>query len=136
MLLGLHQPGRAFTYTLIILGSGFIWGGIAVNVPIIREAQNLPYIAHNWAIALPIFVLWIVLSYVLAKDYLYRVNGGATEGLRLGAMFAISAILYDLIVIAWIIGVGWMHFEQLILWVTYGLLLFIPWFVGRSMVKY
>jgi hypothetical protein len=134
-MFGLQSPGRALAYTLALLVAGFVWGAIGANVPAIRGARPLPYVAHNWAIALPIFVTWVVLSYAFARKYLRLAGGGAAEGLRLGALFAISAVLYDLIVIAWIIGVGWQHFEQLLLWVTYGLLMLIPWQVGRGMAE-
>lgn len=132
MRFGLQSPGRALAYTFVILAAGFVWGAIAANVPVIRSARPLPYVAHNWAVALPIFATWVMLSHVLARDYLRRTGGGTAEGLRLGILFAISAILNDLIVIAWIIGVGWKHFEQPLLWVTYGLLMVIPWQAGRT----
>lgn len=132
MFLGFISPGRAVAYTLILLAVGFVWGAVAANVKTLRDARSIPYLAHNWAVALPVFTLWVVLSYVLARSYLEFTGGGAAEGLRLGILFAVAAILFDAIVIAGIVGQGWRHFAQPILWLCYALLVLIPWLVGRS----
>lgn len=133
MFFGFISPGRAVVYTLILLASGFVWGAVAANVKLLREARGIPYLAYNWAVALPVFTLWVGLSYVLARSYLAFTGGGAAEGLRLGILFAVAAFLFDVIVVAGIVGQGWRHFAQPILWLSYALLVLIPWLVGRSL---
>ena len=54
------------------------------------------------------------------------------DGLFLGLVFAASAFLVDLIVVAGIVGEGRRHFRQPVLWVAYALLLVIPWLVGHA----
>lgn len=132
MFLGFARPGRAIAYTLILLASGFVWGAVAANVKTLREARGIPYLACNWAVALPVFTLWVGLSYVLSRSYLAITGGGAAEGLRLGTLFAVAAFLFDAVVVAGIVGQGLRHFAQPILWLSYALLVFIPWLVGRS----
>ena len=132
MLFGLSSPGRAITYTLLFLAVGFVWGAVAANVKVLRNARSIPYLAHNWAVAFPVFSLWIVLSYVLSRHYLELTGGGAREGLPLGILFAVAAFLFDAIIVAGILHQGRRHFAQPILWIAYALLVLIPWLVGGS----
>lgn len=132
MGMGLSHPGRAIGYALIMLGVGFIWGAIAANVPALRNARGIPHLANNGAVALPVFVAWVGLSYFLAQRYLEFSGGGPAEGLRLGVVFAAAGLLFDAIVIAGIIGKGLAHFKQPILWIAYALVLVIPWLVARD----
>lgn len=133
MLFGLTHPGKAIGYTSIFLAAGFVWGALAANVPALRNARGIPLLARNWALALPVFVLWVGLSYFLARRYLELSGGGAGEGFRLGILFATAALLFDVVVVAWLVGQGRRHFAQPLLWITYLLLLLIPWFIGTSM---
>jgi hypothetical protein len=130
---GLSNPRRAIAYALLLLGAGFVWAALAANVPLLRNARSIPLLARNWAIALPVFLLWTVSSYVLARRYLTLSGGGGAEGLRLGLVFAAAAFLFDAVVVAGFVGQGWRHFEQPILWIAYGLLAGIPFLVGRAM---
>lgn len=131
MNLGLQSPGRALLYALVMLGVGFVWGAVAANVAALRSARPIPHFAHNWAVALPILVIWTVLAGVLARRYLAIVGGGAAEGLRLGIVFAVAAFVFDLVVVAGIVGEGRRHFAQPVLWLAYALLVAIPWLAGR-----
>jgi len=133
MLFGLAHPGRAIGYTSIFLAAGFVWGALAANVPALRDARGIPHLARNRAVALPVFALWVGLSCVLARRYLELSGRGAGEGLRLGILFGVAAFLFDVVVVAWLVGQGRRHFAQPLLWITYALLLLIPWLVGRSM---
>jgi hypothetical protein len=128
------HPGGAVAYALMMLGAGFIWGAVAANVPAFRDARGIPFLANNWAIAVPVFMLWVSLSYIFARRYLQTWGGGPAEGLRLGAMFALAGLLFDAVVVAGIIGQGVKHFKQPILWIAYALVLLIPWFVARGRV--
>ena len=127
----LRSPVRAVGYAFAILTVGFIWGGLSANVAALRTAPGVPHFAHNGAVALPILVAWSTLAYVLARRYFVHTGAAGAEGLRLGAVFAASAFVFDLVVIAGIVGEGWRHFEQPVLWLAYALLVTIPWLVGR-----
>jgi len=42
------------------------------------------------------------------------------------------AFVFDLVIVAGIVGEGWRHFAQAVLWLAYVLLATIPWFVGHT----
>jgi hypothetical protein len=128
----LRSPARALGYALVLLTVGFVWGAVSANVAVLRTAPPIPHFAHNGAVALPILLAWSTLAYVLARRYFTHTDAAATEGLRLGALFAAAALAFDLVVVAGIVGEGWRHFEQPVLWLAYVLLVAIPWLVGRE----
>ena len=128
----LTDPGRAFGYALALLGVSFVWGAFSANVPTLRSSRPIPHFAHNWAVAVPILFVWILLAYVLARRYFMLTGAREEDGLFLGLVFAASAFLFDLIVVAGIVGEGCRHFRQPVLWVAYALLLVIPWLVGHA----
>lgn len=81
---------------------------------------------------MPILIAWTALAYVLARHYLSVTAGGAAEGLRLGIVFAAAAFLFDLVVVAGIVGEGRRHFAQPILWLGYAFLISVPWVAGYA----
>ena len=127
----LRSPARAAGHALVLLAVGLVWGAVSANVAALRSAPPIPHFAHNAAVALPILVAWSALAYVLARRYFARSGAAASEGLRLGVVFAGAALAFDLVVVAGIVGEGWRHFEQPVLWLAYALLVTIPWLVGR-----
>jgi hypothetical protein len=130
--IGLRSPGRAVSYALVLLSVGFVWGALAANVAALRSARPIPRFARNRAVALPILAAWTLLAYVLANRYLTMAGGGAAEGLRLGMVFAVAAVAFDLVVVAGIVGEGRRHFTQPVLWLAYALLVAVPWVVGLT----
>jgi hypothetical protein len=128
----LRSPALAVRYTLVFLAVGFVWGAVSANVAALRMAPPIPHFAHNRAVALPILVAWSALALLLARRYFKLTGAAATDGLRLGAVFAVAALLFDLVVVAGIVGEGWRHFGQPVLWLAYALLVLIPWLVGRA----
>jgi hypothetical protein len=128
----LRSPARAVRYALVLLAVGFVWGAVSANVAALRTAPPVPYFARNAAVALPILLVWSALAYLLARRYFRLTGAAATEGVRLGAVFAAATLLFDLVVVAGIVGEGWQHFRQPVLWLAYVLLVAIPWLVGRA----
>jgi len=126
------HPGRAIGYAAIMLAAGFVWGAIAANVPSLRNVRGIHFFANNWAIAVPVFALWVGTSFILSRRYLQLCGGGPAEGLRLGAMFALAGLLFDAVFVAGLIGQGLGHFKQPILWITYAVLAVIPWLLARA----
>ena len=133
MDVGLRSPGRALGYALILLSVSFAWGAISANVAVLRLARPIPHFARNRAVAIPILLAWIALAYVLSRRYLALTGGGGAEGVWLGLVFAGAAFLFDLVVVAGMVGEGRRHFEQPVLWLGYALLVVLPWLVGRAM---
>ena len=132
MQIWLRSPGRALKYALVLISVGFVWGALSANIGAFRSARPIPYFAHNWAVALPILVAWSLLAYVLTRRYLVLTGAAAHEGLRVGLVFAGAAFVFDLVVVAGIVGEGWRHFRQPVLGLGYALLVGIPWLVGRT----
>ena len=132
MDIGLRNPGRAISYALALPSVGFVWGALSANVASLRSARPIPRFARNRAVALPILVAWALLAYLLAKRYLTMTGGGAAEGLRLGVVFFMVALVFDLLVVAGIVGEGRRHFTQPVLWLAYALLVVVPWAVGGA----
>lgn len=132
MDIGLRSPGRALGYALILLSVSLAWGAVSANVAGLRRARPIPHFARNRAVAVPILMAWTALAYVLARRYIALSGGGGTEGLSLGLVFAGAAFLFDLVVVAGIVGEGRRHFEQPVLWIAYALLVVVPWLVGRT----
>ena len=132
MDVGLRSPGRALGYALILLIVSFAWGALSANVSALRLARPIPHFARNRAVAVPILLAWVALAYVLSRHYLALTGGGGMEGTCLGLVFAGAAFLFDLVVVAGIVGEGRRHFEQPVLWVGYALLVIVPWLVGRA----
>ena len=128
----LRSPKRAAGYAFVLLAVGFVWGAISANVAALRTVPPIPHFAHNGAVAVPILVAWSLLAYVLARRYFALTGAAPSEGLRLGAVFVAAAFAFDLVIVAGIVGEGWRHFRQPVLWLAYVLLLVIPWFVGRT----
>ena len=132
MDISLRSPGRALGYALILLGVSFAWGAVSANVSALRLARPIPHFARNRAVAVPILITWVVLAFALARRYLTLTGGSGAEGIGLGIVFAGAALVFDLVVVAGIVGEGRRHFEQPVLWVGYALLVAVPWLVGRA----
>ena len=126
------HPGRALGYAALMVAAGFVWGAVAANVPSLRNARGIPFLANNWAIAVPVFLLWVGTCFILSLRYLTSFGGGPAEGLRLGAVFALAGLLFDAVFVAGIIGQGLRHFKQPVLWIAYAFLLLMPWLIARA----
>lgn len=127
------SPFRALAYTACLLGPGVAWGAVAANVATLREARGIPYFAANWAVAIPVFTLWLVLTCILSRRYVRATGAGVAEGLRLGFLFAGAAFIFDAVVVAGVVGQGVKHFKQPILWLAYTLMVLIPWLEARDL---
>jgi hypothetical protein len=128
----LHNVGSALLYTFALLFVAFVWAGFVANVPRLRDVNGIPGVVHNPVVALPILAAWTAMAYVLARRYLSGASDPAVEGLTLGLVFLAGAALFDIVVVAGIVGEGVRHFGQLVLWIGYAVLVLVPWLVGRS----
>lgn len=132
MRMTLHDPVRAIGYALLLLVVAFIWAAFVAATPRLRAVRGLPFVVHNPVVALPILVAWAALAFVCARHYLAASPAPASEGLTLGIVFLGAAVLFDVVIVAGIVGQGLRHFAQLVLWIGYATLLFVPWWIGRT----
>jgi hypothetical protein len=103
--------------------------------PALKNVAPIPYISRNPAISFPILLMWLVVTYLLAKNYLAAVTSPAAEGLKLGLVFCEVNFLLDLIVLVFLLKTGVGYFASATVWLAYSMLLLIPWLTGRSLQK-
>lgn len=124
------RPGKAIWYAVLLWLIGFIWGSIVFMTPSLRKIQAIPYVSTNPAISFPILVIWLLVAYLLAKSYLQRVGSTPLEWLRLGFLFAGLNLLLDLLILVFLLKVGFRYFLSLTVWLGYFILLWVPWMTG------
>ena len=101
--------------------------------PPLRSFRPIPYISSNPAISFPILIVWLPLSYLLARSYLKTSTDPDTEGMRLGVTFAFINFIFDLLLLVLLLRAGFAYFISLTDWFGYFLLFAIPWLTGRSL---
>lgn len=130
-----QNPGRAIAYSLLIWIVGFVWGSVVFMTPALKSLPSIPYVSRYPAISFPLLILWVVLGFVLAGNYLKTTSDRVNEGLRLGLMFAVVNLLLDLLVLVFLFKNGFTYFASLTVWLAYFILLAVPWFTGRSLAS-
>ena len=114
---------------------GFIWGSIVFMTPSLKNVSAIPYVSRNPAISFPILVIWVVVTYLLAKNYLKAADNKVAEGLRLGIVFSVVNFVLDLVILVGLLRTGSDYFVSLTVWSGYLMLLAIPWATGRSLQR-
>jgi|SRR5262245_3138452 len=130
----MHKLGMAF-YAVLLWLIGFVWGSIVFMTPALKQTAAVPYVSANPFISFPILIIWVPLSYLLAKKYLKNAVDKKAEGLRLGLFFSVVNILLDVIVLVVLLRAGASYFVSLTVWAGYALLLIIPWLAGHRMQR-
>lgn len=130
-----RNPIRALAFAILIWITGFVWGSVVFMTPALKATRPIPFVSSNPAISFPILLVWIPLSYFLARIYLARTERPGPEGFRLGIAFAVINFLLDLLVLVLLLHAGAGYFAALTVWLAYVLLLIIPWLTGRSLEK-
>ena len=128
-----YRPFYALRLALAQLVIAVAWAAFVAMTPNLSAAPGIPFIADNVVVSLPIAILWPILAAVFSKKYLSKASEPAIEGLKLGCLFALTGLFLDGVIVAVLVGKGIRHFEQAILWITYLLLILIPWMVGRRL---
>jgi hypothetical protein len=129
------RTGRAIGFAILIWVVGFIWGSIVFMTPALKSVPSIPYISRYPAISFPILVIWLVLTYVLARSFLKTASNPEKDGLKLGVFFVVTNIVLDLVVLVILLKAGFRYFVSLSVWTGYAMILIIPWLTGRSVQK-
>lgn len=127
--------GKALIYAVLLWTIGFVWGSIVFMTPALKTVAAIPYVSSNPAISFPILIIWLIVTYLLAKSYLKAASDKAAEGLKLGIMFSVVNLALDLLVLVLLLKAGFGYFVSLTVWLGYFMLLIIPWVAGRSLQK-
>lgn len=130
-----YKPVMAVLFAASLLVVAVLWAAFVANSPKLAAAPGIPYFTNNVVMSVPVAVVWIVMAAVLTKYYLAGASEPAVEGLKLGLMFAATGLFLDGVIVAMLVGRGWVHFSQGILWLTYALLIVIPWWIGKSLAQ-
>ena len=131
-----QRPGRAIAYAVLIWLIGFVWGSVVFMTPSLKSISPIPYVSRYPAISFPVLIIWLLIAYVLAKNYLKTATDKANEGLQLGATFAVVNLVLDLLILVLLFKNGLRYFASLTLWLAYFILLLVPWLVGRSLANH
>src|ERR1044072_3156843 len=130
-----QKPGKALAFAVLIWIIGFVWGMVVFETPALKEIPSIPYVSRYPAISFPILIIWIVVTYLLAKKYLRTTDDKAREGCRLGITFGVVNFVLDLLVLVLLFGNGASYFASLTVWLASIILLTVPWLVGQSMSR-
>ena len=130
-----ERIGRALGYALLIWLSGFVWGSVVFMTPALRNVAAIPYVSRYPAISFPLLILWPLITYLLARSYLKGTTDTASEGLRLGLLFAVVNLILDLLVLVLLFKNGLGYFASATVWLAYFILLNVPWFTGRALAS-
>jgi hypothetical protein len=131
-----YKLGLALAFAFLIWLVGFIWGSIVFMTPALKNAGTaIPYISAYPAISFPLMLLWLLLAYLIARNYLKAATNKACEGLRLGFTFFLLNLVLDLLIVVILPGAGLGFFASLIVWLAYLILLIVPWLTGRSLQR-
>ena len=130
-----YRIGRALWYAILLWLIGFIWGSIVFMTPALKSTPAIPYISRNPAISFPILLIWLVVTYLLAKSYLKVTQNKSDEGFKLGFVFAGVNLVLDLLILVFLLKTGFGYFLSATVWVAYFMLITIPWLTGRSLQR-
>src|SRR4030095_2836435 len=121
-----ERIGRALGYALLIWLSGFVWGSVVFMTPTLRNIAAIPYVSRYPGSSFPLLLLWLLITYLLAQSYLKVTTDKATEGLRLGLLFAIVNLVLDLLVLVILFKNGLAYFASLTVWLASFILFTLP----------
>ena len=130
-----QKPAKALAYALLIWFVGFAWGTVVFMTPALKNISSIPYVSRYPAISFPILIIWTLIAYALARSYLRTLTNAAGEGFRLGVIFAAVNLVLDLLILVLLFKTGFGYFASLTVWLSYFVLLTVPWLVGRSLAN-
>ena len=124
--------GKALLYAGLLWVAGFFWGSIVFMTPALKAVPPIPHVSGNPAISVPILVIWLALSWLLARHFLKRAEPRAEAGRRLGFVFLLVNVVLDLVVLVLLLKTGFGFYAWLSVWFAYAILFFVPWRLGRA----
>ena len=127
-----YKPVKALAFAVLIWIVGFIWGSVVFMTPALKSLPSIPYVSRYPAISFPILVIWLFVTYLLARNYLKTAPDKPTEGLKLGITFTVVNLLLDLLVLVILFGNDLSYFASLSIWVANLMLVLVPWWVGKT----
>jgi hypothetical protein len=125
------RPLRAAAFGLVLWLVGVVIGSVVFAIPQLRTAPEVPHLAANPFITVPIITLWPILSWATARGDISSAAEPREEGIRIGVVYLVVNLLLDLVLVVGAMGAG-LHFYAFAgLWAAYSVLLAVPWLTGR-----
>jgi hypothetical protein len=126
---------KAISYGVMIWVVGFIWGSFVFMTPSLKSSPGIPYVSSNPAISFPLLLLWLPLTYLLARSLLKNSPTPEAHAIKLGLIFSEVNFMLDIIVLVILLKAGVVYFAAATVWVAYAMLFLVPWLTGRSLAK-
>jgi hypothetical protein len=123
--------GKALLYAGLLWVAGFFWGSIVYMTPALKSVPPIAYVSGNPVISFPILLVWLVLSWLLARNFLKGAERKADAGRQLGIVFVLVNLVLDLVVLVVLLKAGFGFYASLSIWVAYAILFAVPWRLGR-----
>lgn len=124
--------GKALLYAGLLWVAGFFWGSIVFMTPALKAVPPISYVSSNPAISFPILVIWLVFSWLLARNFLKQAEPKAEAGRKLGIVFLLVNAVLDLVVLVMLLKTGFSFYASFAVWVAYAILFVVPWRLGRT----
>jgi len=103
-------------------------------MPTLKGLPSIPYVSKYPAISVPLIVLYVILSYLMAKSYLDLAGDRPTEGLKFGVTIFLLSILLDVLIYV-VLFMSSDYFAYISIWLAYAILIGIPWITGKYSQK-
>jgi hypothetical protein len=129
-----YRVKTALWYGTLLWIIGFVWGMIVFMMPTLNGVPSIPYVSKDPAISVPLIVLYLILSYFMAKSYLDLAGDRPTEGLKFGVTAFLLNILLDILIYV-VLFRSSDYFAYVSIWLTYAILIGIPWIAGEYSQK-
>src|SRR3989475_10776665 len=117
-----QRIGKALAYAIVIWIIGFVWGSIVFMTPSLKSVRPIPYISNNPAISFPILIVWLPVTYLLAKNYLKASSDRMAERLEIGLALSLVHLIMDLAILSLLLKTGFAYFSSLTVCLGYFLL--------------
>jgi len=127
--------GKAIIYGILLWFTGFIWGSVVFITPALKTVPAITYVSSNPVVSFPILLLWLVLTYLLARSFLKLCADKSAEGIMLGLVLSAENFALDLIVLVFLLKAEFGYFASITVWTGYLMLFLIPWLTGMSLNK-
>ena len=126
---------KAIGYGVLIWVVGFVWGSFVFMTPSLKSTPSIPYVSSNPAISFPILLLWLPLTYLLARSFLKNSPTPEAHGIKLGLAFSEVNFILDVFVLVILLKAGASYFASATIWLAYAMLFLVAWLTGRSLAK-
>lgn len=125
--------GKSLLFAALLWIASFVWGMIIFMIPMTKSLPSIPYVARNPALSFPLLVIWLVMTFLLAKNYLHQAENPASEGLKFGVICFLFNIILNHLVLVILLKNGAEFYLSGSLWTAYLMLIIVPWLIGRSL---